>query len=579
MADLRSELKRLKEQLDRPATRSGLEQKASHAVAPARRSQPVPTNNSGSGREVAVQPRKPVEVPRPVSPPPLVYRTTTPLPAKAAVVKAQQNTKSLPPSTRQLPVTDNVAVVSGVSKLPQFSGVDKTFRPLPKGSPTRQHLFKNPEPWVIRGGKTQISPSNASRALDVVIGLDFGTSYTKAAVGFLDKIFPVTWEGVSKCVPDYLLPSEYTVMEDGRLFIGQHDRANPKTIRGDLKLPFINPAVSSASIESASMFLALLLRYIRAWLYHHHAAKIANMKIRWQLNIGSPSNGLENKRLENAYRMLAATAWIRSQSENPEQVANCSTGLWQEAQLPNDLTDLQIRPEFVAQMAGYMQSPQRQKGLHALVDVGGGTLDVVTFIVHKVEDEDTFPFLVPEVHALGTHGMLQNRLVGSATQDQACRIDELQPIATPAEFATSVGVELEHVNRRDQIFQDEVQLRIRSVFEITRSRRYRLSDAWASGVRTFFTGGGSHVNLYLKAMQKVTTPGARKLQLMLLPPHPKLDGFVGDEGEYQRISVACGLAQDSFTLGRVVPAKEVEDDVSVVQIGKERPDRDDLYPK
>ena len=558
MADLRSELKRLKDQLDKPSTGEGTARKVFHPVAPARRPPPVQPDKNSSRREVAIQPRKPVEMPRPVSPPPLVYRTTTPLPVKTAVDRG---------------------VTAGAAKTPQFSGVDKTFKPLPKGLPTRQHLFKSPDSWVVLGGKTQITPLKASRALDIVIGLDFGTSYTKAAVGFLDKIFPVTWEGVSKCVPDYLLPSEYTAMESGRLFFGQHDSVNQKNICGDLKLPFINPAVSRASIETASVFLALVLRYIRAWIYHHHEAKIADMKIRWQLNIGSPSNGLENKRLENAYRMLAATAWIRSQCESPEQVADCSNGLWEDAQLPSDLTDLQIRPEFVAQMAGYMQSPQRQKGLHALVDVGGGTLDVVTFIVHKVEDEDTFPFLVPQVHALGTHGMLQNRLIGSPTEECANQIDELQPIANPTEFAKSVGGELGQVKKRDQIFQDEVQLRIRSVFEITKSRRYRLSDAWASGVRTFFTGGGSHVDLYMRAMQKVTTPGAKNLKLMLLPPHPKLDGFVGDEGEYQRISVACGLAQDSFTLGRVVPAKEVEDDVPVVQAGKERPDRDDLYPK
>jgi len=50
--------------------------------------------------------------------------------------------------------------------------------------------------------------------------------------------------------------------------------------------------------------------------------------------------------------------------------------------------------------------------------------------------------------------------------------------------------------------------------------------------------------------------------------------------EYQRVSVACGLAQDAFTLGRVVPAKEVEDDRPVTPTRRaSRPDRDELYPK
>src|ERR1035437_4050320 len=102
-------------------------------------------------------------------------------------------------------------------------------------------------------------------------------------------------------------------MVGGQVFIGQNEHATSEEIRSDLKLPFISSAVFRASIESAGIFLALVLRYIRAWVYHHHATKIGTATIRWQLNIGSPSNGLENKRLEDAYRTLAATAWIRSQ--------------------------------------------------------------------------------------------------------------------------------------------------------------------------------------------------------------------------------------------------------------------------
>ena len=360
--------------------------------------------------------------------------------------------------------------------------------------------------------------------------------------------------------------------------IGQHVNASSKDIRSDLKLPFINnPAVSRKSIVVASTFLALVLRYIRAWLFHHHAAKIGDANIRWQLNIGSPSNGLEDARRDKAYRTLAATAWIQSQCTNADQIAACQTDVWHEGQALCDLTDLQIRPEFVAQMAGYMQSPQKQKGLHALIDVGGGTLDIVTFIVHNVEGEDTFPFLVPQVHPLGTHGLIQNRLFGNTVVRNM--VDELQPIALPNEFSKTIGIDLQHIYARDELFSGEVRKVIQTVFDYTKNRRYRLSEAWLSGVRTFFTGGGASVNLYSQAVSSAKVPSAMGLLLRPLPPHPKLDGFTGHDEQYQRISVACGLAQDSFTLGRVVPAKEVEDDLPVMPIQRERPNRDELYPK
>lgn len=458
--------------------------------------------------------------------------------------------------------------------------VSQLFRPLPKGTFTRQTLFRFPEAWVSAGGRTQVSAERHVGAVDIVIGLDFGTSYTKAAVGFRDKIFPVTWEGVTLCEPSYLLPSEYTELDDGSVFIGQHPAARRDEIRGDLKLPFINPAVSSASIGRASGFVGQVLRYVRAWVFHHHGSKLGRARLRWQLNIGAPSDGLENVRLATAYQQLAATAWQRSLEANPQQLASSGTGPWSEQTALQDLFDLQVRPEFVAQMAGYMQSPQRQRGLHALVDVGGGTLDVVTFIVHQVDDDDAFPFLVPQVHALGTHGLIQNRFAGIDAAASVQAVDELAPIASALEFSQATGLAVAHVAGRDALFKAELQRVIKGVLDTTKSRRYRLSDAWRTGVRTFFTGGGSRFELYRDAVATAKVPSEKGLQLMSLPPHKNLDGFAGGPDEYQRISVACGLAQDAFTLGRIVPAKEVEDDRAVVPDC--RPacmDRDDLYPK
>lgn len=579
MADLRSELKRLKDLLPKSGSTPSAERVPMPKNPSSRR--PSETIQTQQAAQRTIEAPKPTALPRKNLPWELSVIThkekfaQTPLPHKAVPNISQSKKASPQPATTRT----QTATTRAEPLIHRPPGVEKHFRPLPKGQLTRQQLFKFPEPWVALGGKTQLGHAAPGRFVDIVIGLDFGTSYTKAAVGFMDKIFPVTWEGVSKCVPNYLLPSEYTAMEASDVFIGQHVHANRNNIQGDLKLPFINPAVSTASIAGASIFLALTIRYIRAWVYKHHAEKIGAVKIRWQLNIGAPSNGLETKRLETAYRTLASTAWIRSQSNSLTSVADCNSTVWQEGQVLEDLADLQIRPEFVAQMAGYMQSPKRQKGLHALVDVGGGTLDVVTFIVHKVEDEDTFPFLVPEVHPLGTHGLIQNRLIGLPASDKFTTIDELQPIPGHHEFAETIGVALHQVANRDRIFGDEVRSVIRSVFEVTKNRRYRLADAWTLGVRTFFTGGGSSVELYRQATLSAKVPGAKGLQLMPLPPHPKLDGFDGNESDYQRISVACGLAQDSFTLGRVVPAKEVEDDQPAHAIQRERLDRDDLYAR
>ncbi len=71
---------------------------------------------------------------------------------------------------------------------------------------------------------------------------------------------------------------------------------------------------------------------------------------------------------------------------------------------------------------------------------------------------------------------------------------------------------------------------------------------------------------------------------MDLPPHPKLANLDKNFGNYSRISVACGLAVDSFSLGLIRPASEVDDAKPSMTTGgrlrvREQPDRDELYPK
>jgi hypothetical protein len=272
-------------------------------------------------------------------------------------------------------------------------------------------------------------------------------------------------------------------------------------------------------------------------------------------------------------------AWRRSIECDVTSLASSEWTSWSEGEHLQDVVHLEVHAEFVAQMAGYMQSPQRQMGLHALVDVGGGSLDVVTFIVHRVEEEDVFPFLVPQVHPLGTHGILQNRLVGSESAKGEGVIDGLAPIPSVVEFAKATAIGESQIEARDELYREKFCEVVASVFDTTKAKRYRLSDAWRTGVRTFFTGGGSGTQLCRDALHKARVPSTGGLQVMPLPMHKNLDGFHGAPEDYQRISVACGLAQDAFTLGRIVPAREVDDDLAPTISVRDRLDRDDLYAK
>lgn len=466
--------------------------------------------------------------------------------------------------------------------LPKLKGIPEILDSTGHKKLTRHSYYMAPKSWVSSGTQTQCSTATGGREMDIVIGLDFGTSYTKAAVGMRDQIFPVSWEGLSATPDKHLLPSEYSELGDGSCHVGQAPGVPFERVHQKLKQPLINPAVSSACIAEASVFVTLVLRYIRAWVYQTHGGKIGTNRIRWLLNIGAPSNGLETGRLKAAYTKLGRMAWELSLSGGGITLANAYD--LAAKKIPNsvsrDLFGMSVLPEFVAQIAGYVQSSQRRPGLHALVDVGGGTLDVVTFIVHQRDDEDVFPFLVPEIRAWGTQMLYQNRLVDAPVYDAGLLPDELAPVLESDEFAQACGLPKEHVRTRDGILWDEVRDLVFRVFYKTRQKRYRLSEAWTDGFPLFLTGGGREVDGYARST-KAGGEGqgcAVTVNLMPLPPHPRLADFDGGPDDYHRVSVACGLAQDSFAIGRLVPAREVEDDPAPRGATVERPDRDELYP-
>lgn len=467
-------------------------------------------------------------------------------------------------------------------KHPKPTGVPSAFSTQSRAKLTRKANFKLPDEWVSEGSRTQLPTHiHSGGAIDVFIGLDFGTSYTKAAVGLRDQIFAVDWHGVSAGTDQYLLPTEYSIMADGSCQIGQAPDVPIDQVRQHLKHPLIDAAVSAASLANAAVFLALVLRHVRAWVFFYHGDKIGRSSIRWMLNIGAPSNGLENERHRCAYLKMCSSAWSMSTSELGPSAAYAGALItaWQPDVLPKDLIGLDVLPEFVAQIAGYVQSAQRQRGLHALVDVGGGTLDVVTFIVHERDGEDVFPFLVPEIRALGTQMLDQNRLVEAPEHEEAKLPDELQPVLNTSDYANCTGLPEGHVLLRDNVFWSEVHSTVYRVLHRTKRNRYRLSEAWTKGLPVFLTGGGGSVEGYQKSVKSGGLNCAPVMNLRLLPKHPKLADFSGTTSDYQRVSVACGLAQDAFSLGQLIPAGQVENDDNPMHCVAERPDRDELYAR
>jgi hypothetical protein len=471
---------------------------------------------------------------------------------------------------------------AGQLRLPSFMALSRTSE------------FKAPDAWVARGVLSQLSTKSSSRRNDVFIGLDFGTAFTKAAVQILDNIYPVDWDGVAKLKEKYLLPTEYSETTNNYCYLGQSPDVRPDGLQSNLKRGFITQHVLDVDLSKAIVFVALVLQYVRSWIYHHHAEKLGSAQIGWYFNIGIPSDVLDQDKHAQQYKKVAEIAWtlsLRPQSEITFE--NATQALSQPVRHEEDLRDICAIPELVAQLAGYSKSARRQNGLHTLIDIGGGTVDMVTFNVHQADGDDVFPFFVSKVKPLGSFALLENRLLKFDNKNEKINT-ELQNLFSSDSFAKAFSCNVSAVEAVDKGFFKNFQKDFEGILDTTFRRRYPSSPNWLLGMRTFISGGGAFIPGYIDSIRNSQRPEKCPLLTMDLPPHPKLIGDHQTFGNYNRISVACGLAVDAFSLGAIRPASEVEDATPLIYtvdgipvrggVGRslpvrERLDRDELYPK
>jgi hypothetical protein len=437
--------------------------------------------------------------------------------------------------------------------------------------------YKAPEPWVRYGRYTQLGTPGLQKRY-ITIGIDFGTAFTKASVGLLDKIYIVNWNGVidnSKEV--FTLPCEFSALGNNYCVLGH--APNAREVFTQLKHPFLEGLPSAEDVARATAFLALVLRYVRAWLFHQHGALVRDRSVIWSVNIGIPSKPFENKKLQQVYRSMASLAWQLSSENKPitlQQARRVEAD--RNNKSPGDLESIAIIPEFVAQIASYVQSPQRQPDLHMIMDVGAGTIDVATFNIHEIDGENIFPIFSSEVKSLGTHFLTKQR-IALLNGKKSIQWDDFSPVLSASDFCKKFKVDLVSVENCDDNHSRQVSSTICSVLHHTRTKRYRISRKWGNGIRVFFCGGGSESAVFGKALDTASKAGKVALRVTPLPFPANAEAKGLNKNDFHRVAVAYGLGIYAENLGRIQPAAEVADDEPVQRRIWERPDRDELYPK
>lgn len=463
------------------------------------------------------------------------------------------------------------------------------FRPRIEGV----HAMCMPE-WSEVGRSLQHPDRQGDKVAPMVvrIGVDFGTAFTKVAIRAGVDLVPVDWHAVTgdeSPTGRYVVPGFIVRAPDGEYC---WQRLAEPHVLGNLKLPVIEMAGSDECPAATLAYLALVIRYARAFLYRHPEVgrKLVARSLRWELNLGCPTEPHEKPEVVHLFQHIARTAWrLAAEADLRESRI---TAAWRSDETNIGLeTEPGVMPEFVAQIAGYLGSPQVSEGLHALIDVGAATLDVATFNVVMPYDLDSsprIPIFFSAICPLGTHYLCYNRY---SRLDRDLAWDDAAPVESADSFAKRYRRRREDVDAVDSDFVDRVMSCITEVIDGTRTNRrgapeirtrlgeYRKTSVWRTGLPIFITGGGSGCELYRRAIEAVRRELARRIGASSPFRFVELDPLGGKFPQFDieisgRLTVAIGLTEDAENIARVVPHRDIE---PITQPAKERVDHTEIY--
>lgn len=436
--------------------------------------------------------------------------------------------------------------------------------PVPAPKPLRQRLREaSADMCDLRIGAAMSCPRGSVEFAPVVedeggrlaiLGLDFGTAFTKAVVRWSGRHYAVDWSDAVEGEDRHLLASAFSEAPDGQCVLGARHESGWLVHEGiKLQLLSSTPTTSDDSMVNAVVFIALAFRHVHGWL-RRTSRETAN-GMRWRLHVGLPARSWDDDATTERFKLVAQAARVLACAPGLATRVGALEALRMTKQIDRPAVD--VLPEFACQLYSYLLSPERGEDLHALVDIGAGTLDVSYFNVFVKDGEPLLPIFASAVEALGVHYLiaaLSGRAGRSVWADGESSLSDEE-----------VGRKLDclpgEVSNRRSLYLSSVA----GVFnEATCAARavYPTSPAvqGKDHVRLFLCGGGSRVSSLRKRFERIATESARlmgiKFQVSELVKPRDMVGQL-DSG-FDRLSVAYGLSQNAANIGQVMRSATLE---------------------
>ena len=435
----------------------------------------------------------------------------------------------------------------------------------------------------------QYSRSGQSGECDLVIGLDFGTSASKVIVQAPQlpgsPAYAVDFGKFSYSPTAHLLPTKLWVVPKGACSLGPLDSGRPVN---DIKLELFSrdqylnskygPTEQRLDPEAAAVaYLALLLRYARAWFLETRRDVVGHFKtLNWALNLGVPSPCIEDNEENQRFQCVGKAAWMLSVLEEEVTIGKAQDELRYLIEAPEYwdrdddqlACDFAIVPEIAAGAVGYALSAHRREGLHVIIDIGASTVDVCSFVLHERDGSDRYSLLTADVQQLGTIRLHYERILAiqrvfdKQADDLRDKHDPLAPIAEDiASYLLSHKQIVPEVQRGEAEFKKQCQSMFHGVICHAKVSRDPNASVWRGRLPILLIGGGGKSPFFRSLVEDldawVVSYSGNEGAVILTPPLPKtLSSKMADN---HRLAVAWGLSHPALDIGEITPADRIAD--------------------
>lgn len=404
-----------------------------------------------------------------------------------------------------------------------------------------------------------------------ILGLDFGTAFTKAVVRWSRRHYAVDWSAAVTGKDCCLLASVFSESPDGLCILGECEVPG-WSVREGIKLRLLS--IASTGVEGtpadAVIFVALAFRYVAGWL--GRVDQDAQHGVRWRLHVGLPTKSWDSDATTDLFKNVAQAARVLACMHGPVTRAAAVEALRMADHVERPAVD--VFPEFACQLYSYLQSPERSQDLHALVDIGAGTLDVAYFNVFVNDNEALLPIFAAEVDLLGVHYLI----AALAGPDGDTNWADGDSSISDEDAGRKLNCPSSDVQKRRSLYLSCVA----DVFNQTTQkakRAYQTSPAFhldrPESVRLFLCGGGSRIpslrERFFRIAEEARSRYRISFQVTELITPKDIVGRV--ESGFDRLSVAYGLSQLAGNIGGVMRSASLDPIAQRERIAER--DRDD----